>query len=97
MKNMAKESALALILAVAVYAAFDAGLGMYLERRELEHQVARLEMEADYLRQMTADAVHLFNVLERPVLLMETDYTTREFLWLMADVFRKAGVPVVIE
>ncbi len=96
MKAILCETLIALILAVAVYAAFDAGLGTYLERRELERQVAMLEREIEHLRVMVEDAHFLAENMERTVAVVETDYTAREFLWLMRDHFAEAGIEIVI-
>ena len=60
MKAILCEALIALVLAGAAYTAFDAGLGAYLERREMAHQVAMLEREIEHLRVMVEDAAEIY-------------------------------------
>lgn len=96
MKTILKELTLALLLAGLVIGGFRAGLNAYLERRELQHQVAMLEREADELRGMVEDSRILAGRMKRRVAVVDTDYSAREMIWLMRDHFREAGIMVEV-
>ena len=54
---------------------------------DLEHAVTVLERELAHQQTMLDDAHRYYPILERRVLQVETDYTAREVIWMMQDIF----------
>lgn len=81
------------IMAIIITLAFTA----YSYRQEVDgmHQaILTLERELRHYQTMLDDAHRYVNNIRREIVCVESDMTAREWLWIMADQFKEAGVKV---
>jgi tellurite resistance protein len=84
------------ILALIAVAALH-GLGAaWIDNKDLAHENTILRQQIAGKTQTITDIKHIIPHLERPMVCIDYDYSTREALWIMADVMREAGCEVEI-
>ena len=82
-----RETIIALLI-TATFAAATIHAKRYGQQvADLEHAVTILERELAHQQTMLTDAHRYYPLLERRVLQVETDYTAREIIWMMRDIF----------
>ena len=82
-----KETIIAIIVTATFAATLTAAIRHGQQVADLEHAVAVLERELRHNQVMLDDAHRYYPLLERRVLQIETDYTAREVIWMMQDIF----------
>jgi hypothetical protein len=84
----------ALLITLAAAAAIITGTRIGQDRSELLDQIATLERDIRHHQTMLDDAHRYVEHLRREVLCVDSDMSAREWMWIMADQFREAGVKV---
>ena len=82
-----KETIIALLITATFAAATIQAIRYGQQVADLEHAVTILERELAHQQTMLTDAHRYYPILERRVLQVETDYTAREIIWMMQDIF----------
>ena len=82
-----KETIIALLITATFAAATIHAIRHGQQVADLEHAVTVLERELAHQQTMLTDAHRYYPLLERRVLQVETDYTSREIIWMMQDIF----------
>ena len=81
------EVIVALAFVVAVGSTIGYGINIGQEWAEIDAKAAQLEKENEHLRIMIEDLHMIVPLMERRVLQVETDYTAREIVWMLQDIF----------
>ena len=82
-----KETIIALLITATFAATLTAAVRHGQQVADLEHAVTVLERELAHQQTMLTDAHRYYPILERRVLQVETEYTAREIVWMLQDVF----------
>ena len=82
-----RETIIALLITATFAATLTAAVKYGQQVADLEHAVTVLERELAHQQTMLNDAHRYYPILERRVLQVETDYTAREIIWMMRDIF----------
>ena len=82
-----RETIIALLITATFAATLTAAIRHGQQVADLEHAVTVLERELAHQQTMLNDAHRYYPILERRVLQVETDYTAREIIWMMQDIF----------
>ena len=82
-----KETIIALLITATFAATLTAAVRRGQQVADLENAVTVLERELAHQQTMLDDAHRYYPILERRVLQVETDYTAREIIWMMQDIF----------
>ena len=82
-----KATIIVFILVVIVAGTSNVVIKQRREISELQYAISVLERELLHNQVMLDDAHRYYPLLERRVLQVETDYTAREIIWMMQDIF----------
>lgn len=89
-----KSTIIALLITMTAAALIVAAVRHGQERADLLDQITHLERRIAHHQTMLDDAHRYVDHRRREVFCVETDMTTREWMWIMAEQFREAGVKV---
>ena len=89
-----KETIIALTITLAVALTIVSGIRLGQDWQTLNERAAALEQEVQ-ARQDALDSLELYVAyLDQAVIRVDSEMSAREWLWIMADTFREAGVQV---